>query len=403
MNYFCELEMLRLIVMLRAVGVLVAVGFMIVSVVINWRYGASLGREAADQLIFSAASLLADIAKATTPFFFFLWIGDKRWAPASAAAAFWLACTAYALTSVTGFLETNRAMQSGARATRVDSHAGLTDELKRKQSQREAMGHVAPSKVAAARVESLKQDRRWQSSKNCSEVTGNSARQFCQKMLVFDEERVTAIEAERLDGEMRSLREEIGTLAGLARLADGDPRVAYMSRVTGWPAASIETLLSLLFLAVLELGSGLGLFIALGHGVRVGKGSAGTGSQSVADGRDTPEPVAPGRDTSQPVTNASDCATAAAVTTVNTFGDVAQFARACLAAEPGGAVTIDALFSNYGAWCRREQMQPLSRSDFEDDFAVLADLVGFKFRTGGRAKASLDLVLVGGDEPQPRI
>ena len=49
---------------MRGVGVLIALGFMVLSAVINWRYGTTLARNAQDQWIYALASLVVDLAKA---------------------------------------------------------------------------------------------------------------------------------------------------------------------------------------------------------------------------------------------------------------------------------------------------------------------------------------------------
>ena len=112
---------------MRGLGVVVAFGFMGFSALINWRYGVTLARGAEDQLIFSIASLLADTAKAVTPFLFFFAFRSRRWAQATAAALFWFGCTAYSLASLAGFSEQMRAAQAGALTAQKLEHQTLSD------------------------------------------------------------------------------------------------------------------------------------------------------------------------------------------------------------------------------------------------------------------------------------
>jgi hypothetical protein len=59
-------------------------------------------------------------------------------------------------------------------------------------------------------------------------------------------------------------------------------------------------------------------------------------------------------------------------------GDVAQFAVAHLRPADGASVAIADLYRPYEDWCRREGAAAVSRAEFDDLFAALCDLSGFK-------------------------
>jgi hypothetical protein len=340
-------------------GVLLALSFIALSAAINWRYGHSVGRDAADQFIFAAISLAGDIAKAITPFFFWYALAGRRVLPAIAAALFWISCTAYSLSSAAGFAELNRAEQTGRLVTGKETYEALQGEIARKEGQLKALGSFDPPGVIAQRLEALRQNPRWASSRQCTDATASASRSFCAAYHTQASEREKAIEGEKLEAEIADLRAKLPALAGAARIAHGDPRAGFLVRLTGWDILKVQTGFALLFIAVLEIGSGLGLFIALSHGGQARPGEAPSPAPAPAP-----------------------------------FGDVAKFARARLAAAEGEGVSFDDLHAAYTAWCAEHGHKPLARPDFDRRFLILCEAVGFACEEQGGERVCRDLKLV---------
>jgi hypothetical protein len=376
----------------RWVGVLIAVGFMALSLLINWRYGVRLGRDGIDQWIFSSASLLADVAKAATPFFMALAFARRQWPAGMVALAFWLICTCYSLLCVAGFMESNHAVVSGSLASQQETEGHLRLDLRRKQSEREALGSQSASTVVAAKIQQARPDRRWTGSSHCAAPRDAADRKFCAGLAALEIERVQASEAERLEREAVSLRQQIAALAGVTTLSHGDPRVDFLSRFVSWQKASIEAFLALLLLALLEIGSGLGLYMAVGHGTLRSTGAINGGASKAATINDMPITTT---DDTHRIEQTRLVATRRVVTRVDgtdrtdsdtgpggegettstDVGDVAKYARACLQPSPCNTVTIAAMFAAYRAWCRQTQAVPLESQDFAVAMIELAAAV----------------------------
>ncbi len=134
----------------------------------------------------------------------------------------------------------------------------------------------------------------------------------------------------------------------------------------------MQTGFVLLFIAVLEIGSGLGLFIALSHG-----------------GKDRPQQAKPAG--AAPAQTAAPTAIAAGGS-----GDVAKFARAMLAGAEGQELSFDELYAAYRVWCARQSLSPLERGVFDQRFSALCREVGFKPHRRGRVKVITDLQIAAG-------
>jgi hypothetical protein len=399
----------------RWVGVLLAVGFMALSLLINWRYGVRLGRDGIDQWIFSFASLLADVAKSTTPFMIVLALTRRQWTAGLVGAAFWLLCTCYSLLCIAGFMETNHAVAVGGLANQQESEGHLRADLRRKQSEREALGSPSTSNVVAAKIMQSQQNRRWSGSGSCTVQRDAADRAFCAGLAALEVEHVQAGEGERLDREAVSLRKQIATLSGTTQLGHGDPRVAFLSRFVTWQKTSIEAFLALLLLARLEIGSGLGLYMAIGHGALrpqavspdVASNDTATDDATISDRRimadvaTTPEQprrvatrrVMPRMDAARPYDNNQQLGGEGEIRSTAVVGDVAKFARTCLQPSPGNAVTLAALYARYSDWCKHGQRGVLDVETFTAAMITLAETVPMKraHRRDGGVLCDLEL------------
>lgn len=405
--------------LIRWVGVLMAVGFMALSLLINWRYGVRLGRDGIDQWIFSFASLLADMAKAATPFLIVLALARGQWLAGMVAVAFWLICTCYSLLCIAGFMEANHAVAVGGLASQQETEGDLRSDLRRKHNEREALGSIGASTVVAARILQSQQNRRWSGSQRCSLPRDAADRTFCAGVAALEVERVKASEAERLDREAVSLRRQVAALSGTTQIGHGDPRVTFIGRFVGWQKSTVEAFLALLLLALLEIGSGLGLYIAVGHGsLRVHeKGRAIANSDITSDAASANDmsmtmdvatcaeqtrPVAtrrvlPRRDNSDVTRGGAEAGGEGEAVPAAVAGDVAKFARACLRPSPGNAVVVGSAFAGYRAWCRSQaRAVPLESQDFAAALIELAAAIDL--RTVARGT---DYILFGVDVGSP--
>ncbi|WP_409562697.1 primase-like DNA-binding domain-containing protein [Hyphomicrobium sp. MC8b] len=393
------------------IGVLVALAFMALSAAINWRYGSSMGRDPTDQLIYASVSLAADLAKAITPFFFWFALKHRNWGPAVASALFWLACTGYSLASAAGFAELSRSAQTGTLTTKKASYHDLKAELERKQTQLAALGAYQPPTVIAGRIDALKQNPRYSSSRQCTDTTTSQSRALCADIATLESERQKGLNAARLETEIDALRTRVLELAPASGIEGGDPRAGFLTRIFGWDILKVQTGFALLFIAVLELGSGLGLFIALAHGelasaIKTGHLPAEQPAAPRAKSKrepfwkrapkapaPPPEPIArpPPQQSAAPAPAEPFAAPTAPVPAApgraapdpRPAGNIAKFARARLTAEDGAKVSFADLYAAYETWCAAETVRALPRPDFVAGFTKLCDQVGFQYEATG--------------------
>lgn len=370
----------------RGVGVMIALGFMTLSALINWRYGMTLARVGPDQWILAGASLLVDLAKAVTPFFVLAAMRWRQWMQGAVAALFWLVCTGYSLSFLIGYSEQHRTRAAGELAARKLEHLALTDEFSRRKAERDVLGTVVPWSVSQATIVRLRRDQRWASSGECASPTGAGTRKFCEELLAAERRLQEANEAKRLDDELRRLVVEIAARSVASTRDDGDPRSIVMARLFGLPKQAADLVLLITFVSVMEIGSGLGLFIALGKA----RSTEPAAARHDPLRRAVAGPGAPVADVGE------HCAGDTGKVGESEEGqvaDVAKFARARLQAEVGATLTLSALRRGYEAWCGERGAHALPTSEFAQAFDELAGLIGVRSDRANTDIVYLDVAL----------
>jgi hypothetical protein len=149
-------------------------------------------------------------------------------------------------------------------------HRGHVQRLARLTAARE------PAVVAAA-LDVVTSDRRWQTSKQCTEVSGAAMRQFCTEVRGLRVEAIEAQERDRLQAEEQALRARLAAMRMAAGTSVSDPQVAALAALVGWNAEQLRAGLGLGFALVMELGAIVLVLLVAGpllRGIEVRSASA---------------------------------------------------------------------------------------------------------------------------------
>jgi hypothetical protein len=179
-------------------------------------------------------------------------------------------------------------------------------------------------------------------------------------------------EVERLEEDANQLRVRLST-RGASSDGDvsGDAQASTFARLLGVGVVQTQMVLSVLLVAVIELGASLGLFVALSHGASIGERNNG--------GRVHPGSVATGRAVSRVAAADRDVSS---VEVPN--GNVDRFAAENLCASSGRSVGLTMLFRAYTRWCRSNGYRPLTKPEFSDRLIQLASMTGLEVDRSGR-------------------
>jgi len=393
---------------LGILGVLAASVLLIVSAMMNYQFGYSLGRTPTDSHIYGMASAAADCFKALAPFFFFAAIRNRVWSQALAAALVWVVVTGYAFTSALGHAALNRFATSGERVVAGTNYKDLRAERERIDDQLKWIPPHRPPSTVEAELNVLKAQRAWMTSKECTDPTIKASREFCQQYFKLAAEHASGQETEKLKAKWAQLGAQASKVTGAAVLGEADPQAGVISRLTGLEIATVQTTLMLFVALLIEIGSGFGMYVAFAywrpHQNMHGGSRPASKPAEVQPARREAEPQAADKDetpptgrtdpiwSSDPAARAADGdAAASGPPPARPFGDNDNkngdskhgpkwimpendvelfYKQGVVLAEKDTIVSQD-LYDGYKLWAKTRDKRPLNHSRFSEDFEKL--------------------------------
>jgi len=333
----------------------------------NYRFGFSLGKTAWDGQIYGAASAAADCFKALVPFFFFAALRNRMWSQAMAAALVWTVVSAYSMTSALGHAALNRLDTAGQRAVQAESYKDLRADAKRAQDQLTWIPAHRPVDTVAAELNVLKAQRQWAVTRECTQVTGKAARDFCQQYHKLNAELASGQQAERLESRIAEIGARLAKAAGGTAMAEADPQASVLARLSGLNIDQVQTALTVFVALLIEIGSGFGMYVAFAYWRlqdRAPARASGPAVETPAAAQALPAPAASeGEEEATagppPVRRlgANDNRVAHAVPD----SDVQRFYRERVVAAPeGSSVTSTELYEEYCRWCEMLEKVPFA-------------------------------------------
>lgn len=352
---------------LGGLGVVAAAVLLMVSGAMNWQFGFSLGKTELDSQIFGLASAASDGLKALLPFFLFASIRSKQWSQAAAGVALWCVCLAFSLTSALGFASLNRADTTGARAAQVAGYQDLRTDLTRARDRLSWIPEHRPVGTVESDINSLKQHRRWRSTSGCTDATARKSIKFCQGFHQLSAELAAAREAAQIEQKMSALQAQLAIVPNEMAQTKADPQADVLAELTGMKLEDVQTALIILIAILVELGSALGFYVALGNWKIYEKRNPVVVSrprtrETANDNKTT---------TTAPITVVEATTKAATPKLVAPQNDIERFFKERVADAEGCSLTATALYEDYCDWCDDLEKEPLALPTFGRQFGEL--------------------------------
>lgn len=252
-----------------SVGAIASVSFLIVSAVMNFRFGHTLGAETIDRVLYGLASLASDGLKIILPFAIGWAFAERRRLAAFLGVALFVVCIAYSVVSAMGFAAVNRAKTGAAIAVAAERYEDLQRERDRLRNALDRAGGRPDLSAIALEIERLQGHRRWAATQSCTNATVQRSITFCNRYRSALARQASAAALEKriegLEAALGQVLAELKTVDGRAVAADKDPQVSMLSTLFGANADQVKLGLALLITALVELGSALGFFISMSH------------------------------------------------------------------------------------------------------------------------------------------
>ena len=354
---------------LGVLGVVAAGVLLAVSAAMNWRFGVSLGRTELDGQIYGAASAAADCLKALVPFFFFAAIRNRMWSQAIASLVVGVVVTAYSLTSALGHAALNRLDTAGQRTVEAQSYQDLRGDLKRAEDQLSWIPQHRPAATVQGEIDGVKNQRQWEWTSGCKDVTGKQGRDFCQKYHALTAELASGQQADALEARVAEIQNKLGHTKGTTALSEADPQASVLAKLSGLDIDKVQMALTIFIALLLEVGSGFGMYIAFSQWRLYDReapaapkmASVSTAAAAVA----APQAVA----VKKPRFGANDNKTLPPQKLLVPETDVQRFYKENVESQDGHTVSATALYEAYCVWCEERQKEPLALPTFGREIA----------------------------------
>jgi len=374
---------------LGAIGVLAAGVLLAVSAAMNWRFGYQLGISEFDSILYASASAAADCLKALVPFLIFAAIRNRMWSQALASGLVWVVVTVYSLTSALGHAALNRGDTSGKRANEVQTYKDLRSDIDRAKSQLGWVPSHRPGATVQADLNRMSNQRRWKWTKGCTSIKGGSNRRFCDNHAKLAAELASANEAAKLETRIASVQAKLDGLKGVTH-SSADPQATVLANLAGVfvpdiKVENVQTALTIFIALLLEVGSGLGMYIAFSQWKldprRAAIPTEVAQPQAVNDAQPLyVEPVAVTQEEpletitiTKPGDGANDnvATPKLAAPTADTLSDVERYREARTEDASGSTLTAPDLYEDYCTWCEEQNKEPLALPTFGREFGEL--------------------------------
>lgn len=391
---------------LGILGVLAASVLLLVSAMMNYQFGYSLGRTPTDSHIYGMASAAADCFKALAPFFFFAAIRNRVWSQALAAALVWVVVTGYAFTSALGHAALNRFATSGERVVAGTNYKDMRAERERAEDQLKWIPPHRPPATVEAELNVLKAQRPWMTTNECTDATTKASREFCQQYFKLSAEHASGLETEKLRAKIAQLGAQAAKVTGAAVMGEADPQAGVIARLTGLDLGTVQTGLMLFVALLIEIGSGFGMYVAFAYwrpnqSMHGGPARPASRAAEVQPARREEEALPARKEETEPTGRpdpiwSSDPAVATAGGDTEASGppparpfgdndnsnktaakwimpenDVELFYKQGVVLAERDTIVSQDLYDGYKLWAKTRDKRPLNHSRFSEDFEKL--------------------------------
>lgn len=253
--------------LLSSFAVLAALILIAVSGACNFLFMQSIGRTTLEGYVFGSMSVAVDVFKAILPVLIWWAWTSKRFAFVVPASVVFVAFSLWSYGSAVGFAADNRGHVAETREGLNSEFESVKSDITTAEAKLASLPAHRSAGVIENDIAAKRQNRRWQSTKKCKEggATASKSRAFCAQYFKLKGELEAAIEDKRLTRDLERLRGEQAKLSKRGAGQDVDPQVSILAKLLGRDEGSVKTALILFVAGLLEVGSGLGLWLATGH------------------------------------------------------------------------------------------------------------------------------------------
>ena len=214
-------------------------------------------------MLYGVLGAVADAFKALLPLLITAALMARHRVRAIAGIVMFAVISLYSFASEIGLYALSRDAVSSSAGADKEAWQSLKDERARIQKRLAGLGEAIrlPDAIRAD-IAAQKQSAAWTSSKECTDATAVTSRTFCAGIERLKGELATAEEAAQLRVQDTNLGARLGGVDLASAMRSADAQSESLARFTGLAPATIRDALALIVAVLIELCSGLGLYVA---------------------------------------------------------------------------------------------------------------------------------------------
>ena len=254
------------------IGGTLAIGLCAVSIAANYRFGTYLAPGIEGQ-VYGFLGGFADGLKTILPLAITAaWFAGQK-IRASAGLLLFIIFSLYSLTSALGLYSLSRANSVGTAQSGKLTYTLAKENRDTIKSRLDKLGQTRTVGEVEGDIAAGKANKRYATTKGCTpaEITATKSRTFCDQYARLNGELATAKEADDLRNKLLAATAKIGGMDLSKVLRSADPQSEALAKLSGFSPENIRSALAALVAILIELGSGLGLWVATGGAVSVKK------------------------------------------------------------------------------------------------------------------------------------
>jgi hypothetical protein len=239
----------------------------------------------------------------------------------------------------------------------------------------------------SAEINVVKAQRYWTVTRECSEIVGKGAREFCQQFHKLNAELASANEAQKLETRIADIGAKLAITTGSSAMAEADPQATVLARLGGVDVATVQTALTVFVALLIEIGSAFGMYVAFAYWRvhdQVEPRQAAPATATAAVARPVARQAPPADERAYEADEVDELA-AAQPQPVRRLGandnrvangvpdsDVQRFYRErIVAASESSSVTSSEVYEDYCSWCEVHEKVPFAHPRVTREIAEL--------------------------------
>ena len=286
--------------LLTGIAVLAAFVLLGASSTMNYMFASSLGRTPIEGIVLGVVVVGVDVLKAAVAVVLAVAARERRWVFFCIGGFAFMLFSALSLTASFGFSASNRSAVFGERERQNSKLAAIEIRMGELRAKLKTLSTYRPLPVVDEAIAVARVQQGWFGSKQCTIAT-KSTREFCDGLGKLRTERAAALEGNRLEDLLTAKEAEAEQLRGAGTGLASDPQAKALANSIGLDEGQVQRGLMALLAVVIEVASGLGVYLALGDRLGTKRETEPTEKETplpaqdvaIASAPSAPEPIMP--------------------------------------------------------------------------------------------------------------